>query len=199
MLVRTFYLINCVGFVFFFFFLHRMSRIGLWLSSIFIMSVHYFLPAFRSMLGTCHNQILFIWRLSGMPRHLNACKRNTAALSDYAVALLLPAVPHNPGLPADLWWAETLSYSAASPLTSPSPSGCIVVSFFTDHSKPRGLYLVKSFEIGWEEGEKPARKVPSMILCCNLCAEGSWELVGALSSPVALKMWVGVKAWEKTF
>lgn len=43
-----------------------------------------------------------------MPRHLNASKRNTAALSDCAVALLLPAVLHNLGLPADLWRAETL-------------------------------------------------------------------------------------------
>lgn len=96
------------AFNFFFFVLHRMSRIDLCLSNIFIMSVHYFLAAFRSMLGTCHNQILFIWRLSRMPRHLNASKRNTAALSDCAVALLLPAVLHNLGLPADLWRAETL-------------------------------------------------------------------------------------------
>lgn len=88
---------------FFCFVLHRISRIGLHLSNIFIMSVHYFLAAFRCMLGTFHNQILFIWRLSWMPRHLNASKRNAAALSDCAVALLLPAVPHNLGLPADLW------------------------------------------------------------------------------------------------
>lgn len=80
-----------------------MSRIDLCLPNIFIMSVHYFLAAFRSMLGTCHNQVLFIWRLGRMPRHLNASKRNTAALSDCAVALLLPAVPRNLRLPADLW------------------------------------------------------------------------------------------------
>lgn len=88
---------------------NRMSGIDLCHSNIFIMSVHYFLTAFRSMLGTCHNQILFIWRLSRMPRHLNASKRNTAALTDCAMALLLPAASHNLWLPADLWWAETLS------------------------------------------------------------------------------------------
>lgn len=73
--------------------LNRMSGIDLCHSSIFIMSAHCFLTAFGSMLGTCHNQTLFIWRLSRMPRHLNASKRSTAALSDCAAAL--PAASRN--------------------------------------------------------------------------------------------------------
>lgn len=90
-----FFLIKCVGFWIFLIVLNRMSGIDLCHSNIFLMSVHYFLTAFRRMLGTCHNQILFIWRLSRMPRHLNASKRNTAALTDCAMALLLPAASHN--------------------------------------------------------------------------------------------------------
>lgn len=110
MVVRTFFLIKCVGFwIFFVVVFKRMSGIDLCHSNIVIMSVHYFLTPFRSMLGTCHNQILFIWRLSRMPRHLNASKRNTAALTDCAMALPLPVASHNLRLPADLWWTETLS------------------------------------------------------------------------------------------
>jgi len=97
------FLIRHVGFWIFFVVLNRMSGIDLCHSNIFIMSMHYFLTAFRSRLGTCHNQILFIWRLSRMPRHLNASKRNTAALTDCARALLLPAASHHLRLLADLW------------------------------------------------------------------------------------------------
>lgn len=114
------------GFLYFFSVLNRISGIDLCHSNIVIMSVHYFLTAFRSMLGTCHNQILFIWRLSRMPRHLNASKRNTAALTDCAMALLLPAASHNLRLPADLRCRDPFSCSTASALTSLPPTGCIV-------------------------------------------------------------------------
>lgn len=96
-------LIKCVGFwVFFVVVLNRMSGIDLCHSNIFIMPVHYFPAAFTSTLGTCPNQIVFVWRLGRMPRHLNASKRNTAASADCAMALLLPAASQYLRLPADL-------------------------------------------------------------------------------------------------
>lgn len=97
-------LIKCVGFrVFFAVVLNRMSGIDFCRSNVFIMPVHYFPAAFTSMLGTCPNQTVFVWRPSRVPGHLNASKRNTAALADCAMALLLPAASEYLQLPADLW------------------------------------------------------------------------------------------------
>lgn len=61
----------------------------------FVMSVLYFLTVLRSMLGSCHNQILLIWRLCRMPGNLNASKGNTAALTNCAMTLFLPAASYS--------------------------------------------------------------------------------------------------------
>lgn len=186
MMERTLFKSNCGLLGFFVVVLSRKGGIDLCHSSIFIMSAHCSLTAFRSMLGTCHNPILFMWRLGRMPRHPNTSKRNTAALTDCAVALL--AASHNLWLPTDLWWTET-----------PSSAQLLLLwhLFLPQVASPFFQYLLKakSFMLAqrqglwsWEwGGEEHARKVmPLTIWYYNSCTESGRELVGALSSSVAL-------------
>lgn len=123
----------------------------------FVMSVLYFLTALRSMLGSCHNQILFIWTLCRMPRNLNASKGNAAALTDCAMTLFLPAASHNLTASRPVVNRDAFLCLADSILTSLPPPGCITfLPVITQRQKLYTCLKAKAFE----NGERREKSLP---------------------------------------